>query len=425
MATLDPVAVGTTPDDGLGDPLRTAFIKINSNEDIINTDVGLRQIAPLNRVVVNSAADFPTVVGGKIPLVANTEYYIGSNTVTVADEFTVAPNVSFIGAGAPALVTYTGTGNMFEGDGIGLFAIKQIAVDLPNGGHVFGITDTVQSSVINMLDYRVLSCGSLGTITGVLAFVMEFGSIFAMDNGITLVGNIAVISVDKMFGFSTSATHKTVDLGSAVASTLEFSDMAITAPIGAFGISGLASSGNLPVGSIATVVSCEFLGGMTTLENITTDDIRWSFLGNSGIPNSNPDALLSLNGNATETVIALVDTPVKVAGTWVIERVSQMTGTTDGRVTFNAERTLASPITIQVTISSASGTNKEVHMHLALNGSIIANALSVNKVGQNDPRTLNIPWQLNLSENDYIEIFVENKTDAVNLIVSQAIVRVR
>ena len=38
MATITPVDIGAAPDDGTGDPLRTAFNKINGNEANLNTD---------------------------------------------------------------------------------------------------------------------------------------------------------------------------------------------------------------------------------------------------------------------------------------------------------------------------------------------------------------------------------------------------
>jgi len=384
-----------------------------------------------NRVIINNGEDFPDAVGGRIPLADNTEYYIGSNAVSVPDGFLVGENVTINGAGAPALLTYTGTGNMFEGDGVGLFAITRIAVDLPNGGTVFDINDTVQSSVINVLDYRVLSCASLGTVTNVVAFVMEFGSIFDMDDGITIVGSAAVVSIDKMFGFSTSATFKAVNLGTSVAPTIELTNMALTAPAGAVGIAGAADNANLPAGSVATVTSCEFLGGMAALSGITEDDIRWAFNGNSGIIGTSvikdtfPDALISLTGNALETVIGDVGVPTKVNGVWVVEGGSHFTGDTTGRITYNGERQLSGPIDVSVTIQAAGGTNKSIRACLALNGVAIDASSIPNKVGQNDPRSLSVIWQLTLSKDDYLEVFISNDSDLVNLIGISGVLRVK
>jgi len=40
MTTLDPIDIGSTPNDGTGDTLRDAFSKVNTNEANINSDVG-------------------------------------------------------------------------------------------------------------------------------------------------------------------------------------------------------------------------------------------------------------------------------------------------------------------------------------------------------------------------------------------------
>ena len=124
-------------------------------------------------------------------------------------------------------------------------------------------------------------------------------------------------------------------------------------------------------------------------------------------------------------VIAIVDTPVLVAGTWTVERDSLFTGTTGGRITYNGERDIVLPIDITCTISAASGTNKDVHVYLALNGAIIANSGIQNRVGSTDPRNTTVMWQLNLSEDDFLEVFVENNSDTINLVISDAILRAR
>lgn len=426
MATLDPINVGTAPDDGTGDPIRNAFTKVNSNENILNAELITKQKAPTNRVVVNDMGDFPAPVAGKINLVANTEYYIGSNTVSIlTNNIVIAPNSVISGAGGPSQLTFTGTGSMFEGGDAAFFAIRDVILDFPNGS-LFNLVDTTPQTVVNIINYGILNGASLGTVDGVFAFVMDFGNV-AVDllQGISFLNFIPVISFNKAAFQSSSATFVAADLGTAISPTIEFSDFRVQAPVGAVGISGLINSGNVSSGSIATVSTCEFLGGMDALENITNDDIRWNFSGNSGIPDTNPDTLLSLTDNATETVITIVDTPVKVAGVWVDEGSSFFTGDTTGRATYLGERDLTAPVTVQNTIKASSGTNKDIKMYVAVDGVVVPSAVSANRVGQNDPRTLTIPWQVDFSENSYVEIFVENNTDTTNLIVTNSILRVR
>ena len=46
-------------------------------------------------------------------------------------------------------------------------------------------------------------------------------------------------------------------------------------------------------------------------------------------------------------------------------------------------------------------------------------------MGATDPKNTAVLWQENLSENDYVELYVANDTDTVNLVVESAILRVR
>lgn len=405
------------------------FVTFEVLSDTSSAAIVFQPIA--NRVIINNGEDFPDAVGGMIPLADNTEYYIGSNAVSVSDGFLVGTNVTIRGSGAPSILTYTGTGNMFEGDQVGIFATDNLLVNLPNGGHVWNIVDTVQSSVVTATGFRVISCGSLGVIDGIFAFAIDFSSVSNMDQGITFVGSVPLLAIDKWAVISTNAAANFIDLGNTVSATLELTNLSFTGVAGAVGIKGLADNGNVTAGSIATVSSCEFLGGMAALSGITEDDIRWAFNGNSGVVGTSvikdtfPDALVSLTSNATETVIAEATTAVKVAGTWVVEGESHFTGDTTGRITYNGERQISAPIDITVTVQAASGFNKFIRGCLALNGSIISASSIPNKVGQNDQRNLSIIWQLLLSKDDFLEVFLSNDTDTINLIADSGVFRVK
>ena len=169
---------------------------------------------------------------------------------------------------------------------------------------------------------------------------------------------------------------------------------------------------------------CSFDGVDTILSGITIDDIRFAFRDNGALADSMPDALTSLTANAAATVVS-VGVPTLVTGTWVSVRASHFTNTAAGRITYNGERNLVTPIDITVSIEPVSGTNKIVRCYIALNGAaVLASGISTH-VDASDPKVVTIPWQINLATTDFIEVFVENETDSVNLLVSDATLRVR
>lgn len=195
-------------------------------------------------------------------------------------------------------------------------------------------------------------------------------------------------------------------------------------PAGAVGISGAAANANISANNIATVIESTIAGGLTPLSGIDSDDIRWAFENNSGITNSMSDALLGFNNNATETVISTINTPVVVNATWVLESARRLTTTTGGRATYKGELLAHFPVDVSIGLVAAGGGTKDVTVYLCLNGSIITNTGRTIEVAGSKPRTLSIPWQLDLAEDDYLEVCVENNTDTVNIVVENCILRI-
>jgi hypothetical protein len=224
---------------------------------------------------------------------------------------------------------------------------------------------------------------------------------------------------------SSSASYVGIDLGTVSAPNITLQLLSHFAPAGAVGVLGAANSANVPAGSLATLRESNFVGGMASVSGISQDDIRWDMQGNNDPADTMPDAMLSLTGNATETVIGTPGTAVKVAGTWVVERASKFTGDTTGRATSDSEQDLTSPLDIVMTVRPVSGSNKDITAYLAINGSIVTNSGQTTRVSSNDPKQVKVQWQEALAETDFVEVFVANETDTVNLVVDSANLRVR
>lgn len=378
-----------------------------------------------NLKFITAESDFVTQDTASITLAAQTVYVIAASFSTskyfVVGDASVITSINVLGP----LLTYTGVGAMFRGTDSS-FTIRDIQISHPSGDG-FDFTDTVGGQKIFVNSFvRTVEGVKYGTFNNMQTVLIDNSSTLDMDDGITVTGaNNVIFSVDKFYIGTTSATCIGVEFSATfIAPTVEINDFVFAGVAGSIGIQGLASSGNLPAGSIAQVTNCEFLGAVTPLQNITVNDVRWSFKNNAGLPDTLLDCLLSLNGNATPTTISVASTPVKVTGTWVVERASKYTGDTTGRATYNGERGMTTPVEIVTTIESSSGTNKDIKVYLAKNGTVIANSAKSNRVSSGDPKNTTVLWQLDLEENDYLEVFVSNETDTVSLIVKDAILRV-
>ena len=414
------INIGSTANDGTGDTWRDAFVKVNANE----TELFDRGV-PADIIIINSLADFPDPVGQVITLLPEVQYIIGTDVNIGDNRLVMAQNTVLSGIDSIAVAfTYTGSGDMFTITNT-RNRISRLSISCVNG-RVINFSDNLDN-FLRITDCSI-ACATFGLFnsTGTRGSSARFTNVSPSSmtsGGCTLTGNwntwlyetgAGAVTVGEFFDFGT-ATFDAIVIDLILANLSSGTSL----------IKGAASSANINTGGSAIVTRTLISGAGTALDTVTTDDVRWIFSGNDDIKDTNPDGLLSLNGNATETTITTQDVPVLTAGTWVVESTSFFTGTTAGRLTYVGEKDLAVPVDIVATVISASGTNKDITVYLALNGSVIANSGKTNRVGATDPASVTALWQLTVSTNDYLEAWVENNTDTINLVVSDAVLRIR
>ena len=94
MATLENINIGATPDDGTGDPLRTAIQKLISNDEAINEETEANTAA-LNAAVAFSATGmtaqtipYSDSADTKVTMLTNVEFNHGNGYNAASNQFT-------------------------------------------------------------------------------------------------------------------------------------------------------------------------------------------------------------------------------------------------------------------------------------------------------------------------------------------------
>ena len=395
------INIGAVADDGTGDDFRAAFDKVNDNFDEtfplaenalskvslavqavlgeVNYTGGLKVDgvlvkAPTKRVIVNVLSDFPAPVSSVITLADDTQYLIGNDVSLGLNELAMGDNCSVSGIESVVVtLTYTGTADMFT--------ITNKRVRISNltiscaAGRVINFSDNTDT-LFRMNDCSV-SCATFGLFnsTGTNGSTTRFTNVSPSSissGGCTITGawntwlwevSSTVITGGTFFNFGT-ATFDAIILDLILANL----------GAGTTLISGAAASANINTGGTAVVTRLLTSGAGTILATITVNDALWNFFHNDDIADTRPDGLLSMQNNATETVIVAASTDgssaVLVAGTWVVERTSQMTGTTAGRLTYNGGKDATLPLTASVSVEPASGTNINLSAYVAIGGSV-------------------------------------------------------
>ena len=134
-----------------------------------------------------------------------------------------------------------------------------------------------------------------------------------------------------------------------------------------------------------------------------------------------PTGIVVMAGNATTSTIATINTPVLVAGAFAVGSVSSFDGTTAGRLTYTGTANAVITISAVVDIEPASGTGKDLTVYIAVNGSVAATSGRIVTTDASLPLNASVIWQSTLSTNDYIELYVENNTDNIDVLVSGAV----
>lgn len=381
---------------------------------------------PANRIAINSLSDFPAPSAGVITLAADTDYVLGA-PLSTADRFVVSNNTQISSTSfLHNTLTYTGTGTMFTGIDVSFRANE--CRFLAATGTVFDFQHTVINiHQANLRSVVVENCAKWGTFGNCLSVVHTNCAMLAGTDGLTLTGTNTLIDITQ-YGLQSAggASFIGIDFGTAVNTIVSINNLQILSlAAGATGISGLVSGGNLATGQIGRISQSAFIGAITVLAGLTEDDVNWKYSDNDGIEDTIPDALISMNSNATNTVISAINTPTLVAGTWVVNQTSHFTGTTAGRATYDGIVGLTTPIDIILNLEPVSGTNKDLAVYVAKNGTEIVATGMLLRTNAGVPAVLSTMWQDSLSTTDFIEVFVENRTDAIDILVNDVILRIR
>jgi hypothetical protein len=126
---------------------------------------------------------------------------------------------------------------------------------------------------------------------------------------------------------------------------------------------------------------------------------------------------VTMQGNSTATTIATQGTPVKVAGTWVVQTESNFTGNTTGRLTYNGSTTEVVSASVSITFSHAAGGTDDLAVYIAKNGSVITASKLTRAVTGSARGNVGTFFNVSMDTSDYLEVFVANDSDTNDITV--------
>lgn len=427
--TFNADGVSLTPDATADSPLIRSIkagsgINVAVDGDTIQV-TATGAAASTKTVLVNQLSDFPIAVAGVITLEAATEYRLTNDVDIGTNRIVMKDLTSISGAGSNITkLTYTGTGNMLTWTDarVSLRNLRMICAN----GTMFSATNPASTDSSFVMDECVVEqVKTIGTIARTVNGIRITNTSFLdiVTDGLTVQGANGYLLMEGVFMVQTAGIA--LDLDTSTWDGIVITNSAlVTKAAGLTMLSGLANGGNLNSGKLGTLANVRVGGFGATMSGITIDDANWQFYLNDGLPDTRVDGLLSMQGNTTNTTIAAINTPVLVAGTWVVEDVSQMAGTTAGRLTLKTVKDTKLPIDVLLTLEPASGGSQDLCVYIAVNGTVKSNSKIVVSAASGTPANISTMWQEELSPDDYVEVFVANASGTTDILVSSALLRV-
>lgn len=389
----------------------------NANSITISIPSGSELLGLDKFQFVQSKEDLPAAVAGVITLEAGKAYLFIGDVDLAGDRLALSATTAILGSSSEtSSLTSTGLGTDYLITTSSTMPIQNITIK--NVTNAISVNPSNVASGI-ALDWRSVNfsgCTINGRFGNIANFIMDNAAIIGKGK-FEFFGTADTVAINNSLLSGDGTAYSMIDIQSTATITRRFrviyssfiataSTVAINVDVGA----------TIPSESYILNV-CNFAGGGTYLTGVLATDNKALFLKNVGIINSRDISQYFMNGNATETVIAVVSTPVKILGATTSAAVTSKFTNTDNRATYNGA--LNGYFKVSATLSLESANNNQIGIYIAKNGVILPESETyITTGGTGKGENAFVQTLVTLNENDFIEIFVENNTGTTNITVS-------
>jgi len=382
--------------------------------NFVNAIGGDITIANGDIVFVNTPSDLPTPVSNVITLADNVTYYFTTTVDLLGDRLVGGENTVILGSSSEnSRITSTGLGV-----GVALFTTEWTT---PIRHVTFQDVDTaldIDGSInvplaLDWTGVNFLNVPNIGLIDTADNFIFSKGAILNSQN-LQFDGSHGTIGIDNSIFTGTGSAGNIIDILATCTITRRF--RLIYSSVVAF-----SSSVGINVNISATIPTegyildtINFSGGGTYLSGVDYTDNKTRFVNSKGIENTAEIGNYYMTNNATATTISATNTPTKALGTTTANAINQKFTHTDNRLTYVGA--LIRDFQVTATVSLSSGNNNLVGVYVAKNGVVIPSSEMYSTTSSGGKaESITCQTILELNQNDYVEIWVENNTATTNI----------
>lgn len=373
---------------------------------------------------VDKLEDFPTPVSGVITLENNLTYFI-TTTVDLAGARLVAGiNTTIIGGSSENCILKS-TGLSAETALLtSQYSLPMRNVTLTHGTAVDLNASGTPTAALDWFGVNFVDCNSsgggsgVGTIQNYSNFIMSDCALLN-SSGMTFNGSIGTVGFVQCL-FSGVAGQTTLNFPSTLTITRR-----IRVTYSSFVAFGGATAINVSTSAVIPVEgyildTCNFSGGATYTAGVQFNDNKALFTNCKGIGNSAEIGQCFYTNNAVQNAIATTGVFEKIEGTTTASTVNQKFSHIDNRLTYTGGITRSFRVTASCSAQALQTNATTILVRAAKNGVTIAESESqatTSATGRNE----NFYSQaiVELTTNDFLELWIANATNANNLLVTE------
>ncbi|MBI4931016.1 MAG: hypothetical protein HY841_09660 [Bacteroidetes bacterium] len=367
-----------------------------------------------NFVLVKSASDFPAPVGGVITLATSTLYEI-NGTISLSDKIDLN-NTTIVGLDHDydKLIYTPSSGELFTGSKGGI--LMELTLTAANAGaKLFNVDAGGTDQDIVIEECHITGCNNVGLLKGFAGEV-----VFDHTNYSNNSNGIIFQNIYEYYGFQTYWENDNYNTYEKYIGAFSIIQLAVGTRLVSAANSGIGMdiSGVTSITTGAAMKTVFFAGTGTYVLGSFSNSWEVECIGLNTEKDDVASGNLYISTTAT-TVIAAANTPVKVLGTTTAVTLFRITSPASNRLTYVGSKTRRCMVVCSLTSQFAGATgNKFFSFYIAKNGSVLSESKQkVKLISNTDQSPLALSCLVLLAPNDYIEVWVENNTDATDMII--------
>lgn len=369
----------------------------------------------INFIEINDLTDLPSAVSGVITLTAGYTYLFLKHIDLLGSRLVCGQDTVIVGwSSENCSISSTG----LSGSTALITSVYSLPIRNISFTHalVFDLQGDGSTTALDWFGVNLLNCASGGTIKNYTNFVAG-DSALLNSGGFIFDGTIGTIAFSNcLFDTASTKTAITVLSTCTVSRRLRIIYSSFVTLSGETGINFNSSA---TVGDEKYILdTCNFSGGGTYVSGITATSNKALFANCVGITNTSTRGFLHMLDNTTATAITGTASYFKAAGTTTaMSSNSKFTMPSDNRLTYTGAFSQSFFVSLNCNVRTSVST-QNINIVIAKNGSVIMDSeMTILCAAGSTPSFGGTQTVVELTTNDYIELFVRNTSSVNNVTV--------